>query len=278
MIDKLCCYKEIEQDHSGPMQIHYVETLMQKTVKELNDIKSELRGVTIGSLIDENDKSEISKILEKHGFDSIEEYQREVETGGWEESSNPFLTQQGMPTGSTISAFSGNARTMGLKVRAQTLHPRKFNSVKDVEDELLNILMSESKKNTLNLFKKNGVNFDIDSSKIPNQIAGIPSSLERKVMSKIIHLSSLIAVEGRIGPATHILIHPKLTLQYNNINTAGFSLLTSSKIEKNRVYVFRNSDNSNNNQIYVTYNKTLNEYYIGITNAIKNNCFTFEII
>lgn len=302
MINKLCCYKEIERDFSAPMQIHYIENVMQKTTKELSEIKSELRSVTIDSLVGDGDNDEINKMLKKYDFESIEEYQKEAETGGYEEDENPF---SGVPSGA-IPAFSGKYRMMSVKLKAQTLHPRKFVNIEDLEDELIDTIMLEAKKSTQDFYKKNLMSFDIKKDILPiNDVLNVSISekpdnvssghikseisysttFQRKILTKIIQISNLIATEGRIGPATSIMINPKMVLDPNIDKVSDLlrsisisDVVKSDKVEENRIYVFRNSDNETSNPIYVHYNKTLDEYYVGITSSIKNSCFTFEII
>ena len=278
LLENLAVLNFIKNDVSTPVQLSYLDWTHSPTTEEQLENKKELRHSAIDALFDASKIDDFVSAKSKY-----------------EESINPFSASPGVSIGSP--------QTLGLIVKSLTVNPKRITSPELVRDEIVIEWMKHSKvSSTTTLLSSVTSNFNglLKGNQIRTVETGVPNGTEiegvsygyRRMMTKCIQASNMIAVSGRIGPATTILanreilnIFPKLSedslnggIYGKNYQLAGMSLVFSNLVPKDRLYVIRTGKDINNTPMCVVHNTTLNEYCLAIFPSIQANCIEMEII
>lgn len=121
--------------------------------------------------------------------------------------------------------------TIGPKIMTVNVRASKFTGEKNLELEILLYLENLTKNTPIN---KNGMgSFDVKY----DNTQPIEYN-QRRIITKIVSLSNLIAMESRIGPGNTIIIGGNINI---DCVTSGFSVVKSSVIDPNKIIVIKNS-------------------------------------
>ena len=261
-------FKTIASNTSIPQNISYISFEYAPSTDEQLESKKELRDSTIDAIFDAKKVDDYIKAKEKYD-ESVSPF-------------NPFPNSPGIQTGPVT--------IMGPKIKNLIVYPNPITSFESIRDKVIQEWISESKKSACT---KALTQSTIGASGlILNQIKYDTSDLfasYRKLITKCISSSSLIATHGRIGPATTILANPELINMYPKLNEdsnhlydtyhiADMIICFTNLVPKDKLYVTRMSDKIDSSSISIIQNTTLNEYYFVKLPNISGNCVELEIV
>ena len=223
----------ITQDTGGVTQTTVMYIDYEESKDTSYEDRRDLRDLKVGELIDGEDNSK-----------EIKELETSLEIRGTWESNNPQMT--------TISP------------RIKTLNVKLTESIKISKEEHLTEMVKDIREDILDeIYKISSVNYVSTSQVLPDLNFSSDDSIDvnivsRKIISRMLACSKYVAMEGRIGPANTVIMHPKIAhLIYNNISTfttpvgnsnvhkvgtfSGMEILTDYRLGNN-VVVFRKSN------------------------------------
>jgi hypothetical protein len=248
MIDELksiCNYSDKQMSHHTA-QLMYIDMVSQDEEEYQRKLKQRNRELVVDAILD--DKIEELNIFRENNTSSVA----------------ADLSSQ---YNSTVSS-SGN-QVISPKIMKLNLTSKKFETYQKLKDEVIDFLNQ--------------------NTKLPKSIAyGPMSSLDvkltgdfdqdfRRIITKIQMCSSIISMEGRIGPATSI-IYGKKSLPYINQNQFnGIQTYFSELIDDDKIIVCR-GNNQNQPGLILIDNSTTGSYFFNHTqNWHKQYCW-FNII
>lgn len=256
-LEKICNYSENSKTSQSNGIINYLEFVESDTEEYKNLVKSKRRDLTIDAILE--DKIDEWKNSETWGNDLDQE--------GYTRSISPQL--KSLPVKS--QRFIDN----------QTLY---YDIVNKLELLTSQPMSNHNINNNMNVIIKNDPNlssYDNDQSNF------------RKIISKVMMLNSMVAMDSRIGPANSMLVgldvYPyllrsdQLSSQKNNGTTvtgniSGIDIIPSHLINPKKVIVMRNT---NRPEIGLNVINNVNDstYFIAETPIVWEKCIKwFEII
>jgi hypothetical protein len=227
MIDELksiCNYSDKQMSHPTA-QLMYIDMISQDEEEYQRKLKQRNRELVVDAILD--DKIEELNIFRENNTSSV----------------SVDLSSQY----NSIVSSSGN-QVISPKIMKLNLTSKKFETYQKLKDEVIDFLNQ--------------------NTKLPKSIAyGPMSSLDvkitgdfdqdfRRIITKIQMCSSIISMEGRIGPATSI-IYGKKSLPYINQNQFnGIQTYFSELIDDDKIIVCRGNNQDQPGLILIDNSKT----------------------
>ena len=218
-LEKICNYSENSKPSLPKGIIYYVEHVHSDTTDEYkNSVKRKKRDLTIDAILE----------------DKVDEWNNERDSNDW------GIDEEGYMMSITPQMKSLNVQSQKV-IDNQSLY---YDIVKKLESLTLNSMTLSNNQN-MNVTIKNDPNltsYDNDNSNF------------RKIVSKIMMLNGMIAMESRIGPANSMLIgldvymyllkSNTFTVQNNGTtvtgNISGIDIIPSHLINPKKVILMRN--------------------------------------
>lgn len=255
-LEKVCNYSENSKPSLPSGIIYYLEYVYSDTEDYKNILKSKRRDLTIDAILE----------------DKVDEWNNEKESNEW-----------GLEEESYIMSVSPQMKSLTVKsqklIDNQSLY---YDIVKKLESLTLNP-MTSSNNQSMNVTIKNDPtlsSYDNDNSNF------------RKIVSKIMMLNSMIAMDSRIGPANSMLVgldvymyllkSNTFTIQNNGTtvtgNISGIDIIPSHLINPKKVILMRNI-NKPEIGLNVINNISDSTYFMSETPGSWERCIKwFEII
>lgn len=244
-LKSICNYSDKQLSHPTA-QLMYIDMISQDEEEYQRKLKQQNRELVVDAILD--NKIEQLNIFRENNTPSV-------------------AVDLSSQYNSTVSS-SGN-QVISPKIMKLNLTSKKFETYQKLKDEVIDFLNQ--------------------NTKLPKSIAyGPMSSLDvkltgdfdqdfRRIITKIQMCSSIISMEGRIGPATSI-IYGKKSLPYINQNQFnGIQTYFSELIDDDKIIVCR-GNNQNQPGLILIDNSTTGSYFFNHTqNWYKQYCW-FNII
>lgn len=202
-IKKICNYKENTRPSQPTAVLYYIDFVTEDEDLYNREIKRRNRELAIDITLGEKDESE------------------------WEDR---------QPIEINEDKDSIYTNTVGPKIMSVNVSASTFTGTKDLELDILLYLENLTKnapiiKNGMGSFD---VNYDNTQSNDYNQ---------RRVISKIVSLGNLIAMDSRIGIANTAIIGSNINIDIamNGDKMGNFDIVRSSVIDPNKIIVMKNS-------------------------------------
>ena len=236
---KSICNYSDKQMSHPTAQLMYIDMISQDEEEYQRKLKQQNRELVVDAILD----------------DKIEEL-------------NIFLENN---TSSVAAVSSSGNQVISPKIMKLTLTSKKFETYQELKDEVINFLNQ--------------------NTKLPKSIASGPmSSLDvkltgdfdqdfRKIITKIQMCSSIISMEGRIGPATSIIYgkksSPYINHALNQFN--GIQTYFSELIDDDKIIVCRGNNQDQPGLILIDNSRTGSYFFNHTQNWHKQYCW-FNII
>lgn len=122
--------------------------------------------------------------------------------------------------------IESDSETMSMKIFATNINSNTFESWDKIWNKVLNLIDSNTKKpiSTTNLNVQLSGDFEVD---------------RRKVITKFVASSNLIAMNGRIGPATTAIVGQNCIQFLSTEHTAGINLVLEMNIDPDKIILIR---------------------------------------
>ena len=229
------CKEELDKKSLPNIQIFYMEMVSEFDEERMRVLKSHNRDLAIDIILDEKDESEWDK--------------RGVLPSTLEDQLSPF----GGGMTDTIAP-----KIMSMNVSGQKLQDYDTLYVEVVD--YINNLTSVGK--TFTQVNSPHLNFTItnDTDKTDEENYQYNS---RRVISKILSASNVIAMEGRIGPGTGVLIGQNVANKVDllPLSNSGINVIIEPLIDPDKIVVCRGGRADSSGIILITYQND-NRYYL----------------
>ena len=176
-------------------------------------------------------------------------------------------SEQDWDNRNNISILEDRISRIGMKVLQMSIKGKKYNHIEEIKNELIDTIESITQ----------GIHPNKNLPTLDVTLANDYEVDQQKIITKVVSSGNMIAVHGRRGPATTLLVHPE-TMKYfnNNIYNIGVTVITSTKITRNKVISLRASTADSPGIILIN-SPEQNTYYTGLTTNAINQFMWFYI-
>jgi hypothetical protein len=217
-----------------------------------------ITGMYVGFSIESNEKILLEKKRKRRELKINEVLDEEVD--------NITEDQNGLEWGSTLIPDEFEFES----VIAPKLYSMNYTATKFIDyDDLYNNIINFLESRTLNPMSNRSTVF-------PNiSLTGLDvNNIVRKLTSRIMMGSSMIAVEGRVGPATSALIGDNLRQYFSSDEIGGIKLIFESNIDPDKIILCRGGK-TDQEGIHVI-NDSDNNYFMKETPNWENQYLWFS--
>jgi hypothetical protein len=224
-LDKLKVITNFSEKEVNQPQISvtYIDMISSDDEEYLREIKQKSRQLAVDAILDDK-VEEFEKYKESQPIDLSDEYNSQMKYG-----------------------------IISPQIQKINLNPASYNS----DDDIYKIVVSFLDQNTKSQKSKaKGPNTSLNI-----QLTGDFEQDRRRVITKVMMSSNIIAMDGRIGPATSVICGQNV-YQYINENLInGFKVILDWTIDPDKVIVCRSSNSDQNGLILVKDEKNKNFYF-----------------
>lgn len=236
--DKLKVITNFSEKETNTPQISvtYVDMISSDDEEYLREVKQKNRQLAVDAILD-NKVEEFEKYKESQPFDLSDLYNNSQMNYG----------------------------VISPQIHQLNLNASSYNSDDDIYKTVISFLdqNTKSKKST-----SNGPNTSLDV-----QLTGDFEQDRRRIISKIMMSSNIIAVDGRIGPATSLICGQNVYQYINDDWMNGMKTILDKTIDTDKVIVCRSSNQDQNGLILVKDEKNKNFYFGQTSRWNKQYCW-----
>ena len=219
------------------LQVHYLDMISSDDEENLRKIKQKNRELAVDAILE----------------GKIEEYQN---------GKDSLLSEL---------RTDGDYTTISMKVFSMNVNSTSYNTDDDIYKAVISFLdqNTKSKKTTAVSFNSNtkGPNKPLDV-----KLTGDLEQDRRRVTTKIMMSSNIIAMNGRIGPGTSVIVG-KNVYQYLDEYFGGLKVILDDTIDPDKVIVCRSSTQDQNGLILIKDEKNKNFYFRGTPRWDRQYCW-----
>jgi hypothetical protein len=227
-------FSEIECN-SPQFSVTYINMISSDDEEYLRELKQKNRELAVDAILD----------------DKVEEFEKHKE-------SQPFdLSNQWNP--------QMNHGFISPQIHKLNLNPKPYQSDDDIYKTVISFLDQNTKSQKS---KSKGPNTSLDV-----QLTGDFDQDRRRVITKIMMSSNIIAMDGRIGPATSVICGQNVYQYINDEWMNGIKPILDLTIDPDKVIVCRSSNKDQNGLILVKDEKNKNFYFGQTARWDKQYCW-----
>lgn len=242
--------EEMAKQALSQAQIMYMDMISEDDEEYMRELKQQNRDLAIDILLDEKDESEWDNrhILKSENVDSLER-----------------LSQYNNP--------SKYSTVISPKIMSMNVQSKKFTGYENLYSEVIDFLEKQTQNGkTLYNYPSSSLTFtrsnDVDKTDEENEAIN-----SRKIITKIVMASNIIATQGRVGPGKSVLVGTNIISNYpsimNNVDenglVGGMLFIVEPGIDPDKIIVCRGGNADQPGIILITYPKD-NIYFLKETN------------
>ena len=231
--------EELDKKSLTQAQIMYMEMISNDDEEYMREVKARNRDLAIDILLDDKDESEWEN---RH----ILPERKDVDVSSQYSSTN----------------FQNGMGVIAPKIMSMNVTGKKFISYEDVYSQVIDFLEKQT-QNGKTLYNVPSSALTFNPTNDPNR-----TDLEneefnsRKIITKIMMSSNIIATHGRIGPGTSVLVGTNIISKYpsiiNNVDEygmigGGMLFIVEPGIDPDKIIVCRGSNHDQPGIILMTY-------------------------
>ena len=239
--------EEVDKQALSQAQIMYMDIISEDDEEYMRELKQQNRDLAIDILLDEKDESEWNNrhILKSEDEDVSSQY------------NNP----------------SNYQTVIAPKIMSMNVQSKNFTGYENLYNEVIDFLEKQTQNGkTLYNLPSSSLTFtrynDVDKTDEENEAIN-----SRKIITKIMMASNIIATHGRIGTGKSVLVGTNIISKYpsliNNVDenglVGGMLFIVEPGIDPDKIIVCRGSNADQPGIILITYPKD-NRYFLKETN------------
>ena len=243
--------EELDKQALPQAQIMYMDMISEDDEEYMRELKQQNRDLAIDILLDEKDESE---------WDN-----RHILKSDVKEESN---SQWGSNSVNTYSSGVIAPKVMSINVQS-----KQFTGYENLYSEVIDFLENQTQNGkTLYNVPSSSLTFtpsnDVDKTYEENEAIN-----SRKIITKIMMASNIIATQGRVGPGKSVLVGTNIISKYPSLMSAidenglvgGMLFIVEPGIDPDKIIVCRGGNVDQPGIILITYPKD-NRYFLKETN------------
>jgi CheY-specific phosphatase CheX len=269
-LERLCNYENNPKATLPSISLTYIDYIVEDDEKFKLELKKHNRDLAIDAILDDK----IDEYIENKDKILKEDFQKPVDFNN-------------IPIGSIgniTSNITSNITypTVSAKVMSMSLKCNKLKDLDTLYNDVIMYLDNITNKPLNTHISCTSLDIKLDTNKTFKD-------KERKLFTRILSCSNLIAVNSRIGPGSTVLIGDDLVKYFmsgsiinSNINgvlgnLAGLNVIHTPLINPKKVIVLRGSNKPSNGLNVIT-NVNNGLYYMDKTNGWENTMAWFELL
>lgn len=269
-LERICNYEDNPKATLPSMNLNYIDFTTEDEEGFKLELKKHNRGLAIDAILDDK----IDEYIENKDKILKEDFQKPADFNNIPIGSIGNITSN--TTNNTYPTISAKAMSMSLKCNKLKDLDTLYNDVIMYLDNITNYSMNYPQTSQ-------PLNIKLDTNKTFEDE-------ERKLISRILCCSNLIAINGRIGPGNTVLIGDDLVKYFmsgsiivnSNINgvlgtISGLNVIHTHLINPKKAIVLRGSNKPANGLNVIT-NVNNGLYYMDKTNGWENTMAWFELL
>jgi hypothetical protein len=221
------------------ISVTYIDMISSDDEEYLREVKQKNRQLAVDAILD----------------NKVEEFEKYKEN-------NPFTnSNENLPFSSSVVSSS----MISPKILKVNLSPTPYQSDDDIYKTIVSFL-DQNTKSQKSLSKGPNTSLDV-------KLTGDFEQDKRRIITKIMMSSSIIAMDGRIGPATSVICGLNVYQYLNDDWMNGMKTILDTTIDPDKVIVCRSSNKDQNGLILVKDEKNKNFYFGQTSRWDKQYCW-----